>query len=282
MVYTLLFVTKNEDKVVIPDPTGSRRNNGLGGQTLSLSDSLPFLRTCQLVHEEATSLLYGVHIFHFDDTAHHDKDHKVVEFDVVLPYCDYITMYPFLTAIGLGNRRKLRHIQLEFSDEIFVQYPEEARNGRIWVMNYHHGGAAFVGDALESLSVDHALQTVSISFNAQQGSLPAWRPFHATLFFYVVDQGLARKLSQISGIKDFKRLTDFEPFDLDTHEWIERSLQYINEKHTEMKEKMQAGRSGLARFDLGTTFGFISEPASQIEDVIVRDPPAMRKISVPL
>lgn len=45
MIYILLFVTTDKDKIVIPDPARTRRDNGLGAQ----------LRTCQMVHDERKS-----------------------------------------------------------------------------------------------------------------------------------------------------------------------------------------------------------------------------------
>ena len=66
-VYRILFVSQSTETIVTPDPTGSRRRNGLASQTLKMSANLLFLETYQRVHEEASAVLYGTNIFKFDD-----------------------------------------------------------------------------------------------------------------------------------------------------------------------------------------------------------------------
>ena len=56
MIYELLFVSKHPEKLLTPDPVGSRKSNGLLDRTIRAPDSVALLRICQHIHEEATSV----------------------------------------------------------------------------------------------------------------------------------------------------------------------------------------------------------------------------------
>lgn len=107
VTYRLLFEIAHDDNAVTPDPTGSRRQSKFGCGTLNLSDSLPFLRTCQLLHGETTAVLSGSKVFRFDDHAHNSDERKMPGFDMSVPRRDYLTMYFFFVFIGESNRDKL-------------------------------------------------------------------------------------------------------------------------------------------------------------------------------
>ena len=107
-------------------------------------------------------MLYGSNVFRFDDHPHNDDKHTIPGFKMSLPCCDLLTMYFFLVSIGKGNRERLQHIHLNFSDSSFIQYPEEGSDKHILTWN---AGASFVGDAMDLLAASHHLQTLSVSFD---------------------------------------------------------------------------------------------------------------------
>ncbi|KAF6228370.1 hypothetical protein HO133_008100 [Letharia lupina] len=232
MIYRLLFETAHEDKTVTPDPTGSRRRNNLGHRTLNLSDSLPFLRTCQLVRGEATAVLYGNNVFRFDDHPHNSDEHTMPAFNTSVPYCDYLTMYFFLVSIGKSNREKLQHIHLDFWEATFVRYPEEVGiYGNLRV----NAGASFIGDAVELLAASHNLQTVSVSFHARSLSEEdKWCHPSAMLDFYICPK-LARKISAIAGIEQFKCLTTYEA----REDEYDALREFLCEKIMDMRARME-------------------------------------------
>ncbi|MCJ1453428.1 hypothetical protein MMC28_003775 [Mycoblastus sanguinarius] len=62
MVYELLFQTPRHYKTLTPDPSRMRRRQGardLNHRMVSIGDGLPFLRTCQQVHEEVDAGAHG-------------------------------------------------------------------------------------------------------------------------------------------------------------------------------------------------------------------------------
>ena len=237
MVYGLLFETAHKDKFVTPDPAGSRRQNNLGQRTLNLSDSLPLLRTCHVVHREATAVLYGRNVFRFDDRPHNDDKHTIPGFKMSLPCCDVLTMYFFLVSIGKDNREKLQHIHLNFSDFSFVRYPEERNVG--WL--HGNAGASFVGDAVDLLAASHHLQTFTVSFDSagspsEDGDGTPSNACLAMSRFLGPYEKLAGKISAITGIEQFRCLRTDE----DNLEGVYlRSKKYLDGKIKEMKAKME-------------------------------------------
>lgn len=272
MIYRLLFETAREDKIVTPDPTGSRHQNNLGHRALNLSDSLPFLRTCQLVHREATAALHGSNVFLFDDHPHNSDKHKIFGFNMLLPCCDYLTMYFSLVSIGKSNPEKFQHIHLDFSMTTFVWYPEEVD---IQWRIFDVAGANFMGDAVEPLAAPHNLQTMSVSFKVNPQSMEdKWYLPFAMRAFFVDHSRLAENNSFITGIREFKSLTayksltDYEAYDEDTALVYEPFVDYIAEKTKDMKAKMEVAYPQLNSLCRPT---YDSEPAIQTEDDITKD-----------
>ena len=235
MIYGLLFETAHKDKIVTPDPSGSRRQNNLGQRTLNLSDSLPLLRTCQVVHREATAVLYGNNVFRFDDCPHNDDKHKIPGFEMSLPCCDLLTIYFFLVSIGKGNREKLQHIHLNFSDFSFVLYPEES-GGRL----HRNAGASFVRDAVDLLAASHHLQIFSVSFGSARSEDHDRSPRNACFAmdsFLRLYTKLAGKISAITGIEQFRCYLEDE--DLKPDVWTEKR---INQMKAKMEVRNPSGR----------------------------------------
>ena len=237
MIYGLLFETAHKDKIVTPDPTGSRRQNNLGQRTLNLSDSLPLLRTCKVVHQEATAVLYGNNVFRFDDNPHNDDVHTIPGFKMSLPCCDLLTIYFFVVSIGKDNREKLQHIHLNFSKISFVRFPEELRGDCL----YFDAGANFVGDAVDLLAASHHLQTFSLSFDSEGSSSEdvdrsASNARWAMKSFTFMHKKLAGRISAITGIEQFRCWRAYE-VDLEG-KYLEKD-EYLDKKIKDMKAKME-------------------------------------------
>ena len=242
MVYGLLFETAHKDKFVTPDPAGSRRQNNLGQRTLNLSDSLPLLRTCHVVHREATAVLYGENVFRFDDHPHNDDKHTIPGFKMSLPCCDFLTMYFFLVSIGRNSREKLQHLYLNFSNLSFVRYPEESEG----VYLHLNAGASFVGDAVDLLAASHHLQTFSVSFDSAEspGKDDDGRVSNACLAmmsFFLVHKKLASRFYAITGIEQFRCSLAYEG-DLED--------KYLDKKIKDMKARMEVRKPPAAESSL--------------------------------
>ena len=234
MVYGLLFETAHKDKNVTPDPTGSRRRNNLGQRTLNLSDSLPLLATSQLVHREATAVLYGNNVFRFDDHPHNHDEHTIPGFEMSLPCCDFLTMYFFLVSVGKGNRKKLQHIHLNFSHGVFVDYPDEADSK--WNMLHDNAGASFVGDAVDLLATSHHLQTLSVSFGSAGPLTQKKLACLSEQLFLFPGGKLAGKINAITGIEQFRCWRDYEGYDEDL---VYDQCCRLEETIKDMKAKME-------------------------------------------
>ena len=92
MIYEVLFVSDHSEKLIMPDLDWYRRDELRGP---NLSNCLPFLRTCQNVHEEAVSVLYGSNVFAFSDECHGADRMGIAGFDFSVQWCEFLTMYGF-------------------------------------------------------------------------------------------------------------------------------------------------------------------------------------------
>ena len=164
MVYELLFVSRHPDKAVTPDPVGSRKSNGPFVWRIGAPDSLPLLRTCRQIHDEASSILYGKNFFFFSDAPHGQRTFEVPGFGQTIQWCDYVTMYGFLCRIGCNNRAKILRLRLEFLTFNYITYADEEIGRERSQQSFRGGGANVVGDALELLSSKHSLSQVEILF----------------------------------------------------------------------------------------------------------------------
>lgn len=232
-------MSEHEGKCVTPDVTGSRYMNGLVAGVLRLDDCLPLLRTCQQVHEEATSILYGTNVFHFNDQPHGIDKYKDVGFGITLPWCDFVTMYGFLGSIESGNRTKIRHLQLNFTTVNYILCPHEGiKTGPfIWRPG---GGANLVCDALELLSVKHGLSTLEISFVG--GSIGGMVEFQS--LFLDIPRKLRNSLELFRDIKEVKSMkVDREALEKEPEPyrtWYINMYQKTQPKFELLKAKMEA------------------------------------------
>ncbi|KAL2039644.1 hypothetical protein N7G274_007503 [Stereocaulon virgatum] len=167
IVYKLLFVSRHPDNAITPDPVGSRKSNGPFVWRIGAPDSLPLLRTCRQIHDEASSILYGKNIFLFSDAPHGQRTFEVPGFGQTLRWCDYVTMYGFLSRIGCENRAKILRLRLEFLTFNYITYADEEVGRERSDQSFRGGGAHVVGDALDLLSSKHSLSQVEFQFDSQ-------------------------------------------------------------------------------------------------------------------
>lgn len=207
-------------------------------------------------------MLYGNNVFRFDDHPHNSDEHTMPAFNTSVPYCDYLTMYFFLVSIGKSNREKLQHIHLDFWEATFVRYPEEVGiYGNLRV----NAGASFIGDAVELLAASHNLQTVSVSFHARSLSEEdKWCHPSAMLDFYICPK-LARKISAIAGIEQFKCLTTYEA----REDEYDALREFLCEKIMDMRARMEVRYppplNPLSRLT------YDREPIAQVEGGVTKD-----------
>lgn len=90
MIYEEVFQTSLQDGAITPDPRYLRRRGSGDLNHRTINNGLALLQSCQQVHEEATAILYGNHVFYFDDTRH---DHWSTKIDVTA-HCYYCQKAP--------------------------------------------------------------------------------------------------------------------------------------------------------------------------------------------
>ncbi len=221
MIYGEIFQTSCGGNVINPDPTYFRRRGkgGLAARTIKSGSGL--LRTCQQAHDEGAAVLYGSHIFCFDDTEYGNLMYELDAEECskngvtqahletcMLTRCDYIFMYDWLLTIGSQHRLMIRHLELRFTFPPFA-----AVETSLWTIQDPWVKVGdFVRKALQLFASAHHLETISLSFQ-----LPADRRGHASgmwkicpfLSFFLPEsiRGLTNDLkSALSSIKGIKRM----------------------------------------------------------------------------
>ena len=197
MIYKFLFVSDHPEKLIMPDLNGPRAP--IRRSTPDLSNALPLLRTCQYVHEEAVSVLYGSNIFIFSDEPYGDDQLKIIGFDFEVRWCNFVTMYGFFSRIGSRNRARIRHLRLDFLSKDFIAYPDEIEEG----CSRHGGAANYVGDALELLSPHHNLHSFELVFGRKDSVADS--QFHS-MFRRRTPRKLVRRMMQFKDVREVKDL----------------------------------------------------------------------------
>ena len=171
--------------------------------SLHVSDSLPFLRTCKRIHDEATAVLYGNNIFYFDDVVHGEETLPMSEPFCDLPFNDFTTIYSFFESIGSVNRAKLHHVELGFSSYPLDSYPDEfrGRKGRKYERFVESWGQ-YVEDALKLLAPKQNLQTLEITLLRSVGCCPFNTLINMFLFFE--GDKFVQSLRKIKGISELR------------------------------------------------------------------------------
>ena len=162
MIYEVLFVSDHPEKLITPDLVWYHRDQPRGP---NLSNCLPLLQTCQNVHEEAVSVLYGSNVFTFNDQRHDTEGMGVVEFIFTVQRCDFAPMLLFLIRIGRRNRARIHHLRLHFMSTVFIAYRGEVEQGSHSVER--RGAANWIGDSLELLSSNHNLHSFELIFGSK-------------------------------------------------------------------------------------------------------------------
>ncbi len=190
-------MSDHPEKLITPDLDDSRARIRRRGP--NLSNCLPLLRTCQFVHEEAVSILYGSNVFAFSDQPHGDDRLMIIGFDFSVRRCNFVTMYGFFSRIGSRNRARIRHLRLDFLSKVFLPYPDEVERG-----SSKPGGAAnCIGDALELLSSNHNLHSFELVFGRKDSV--ADTQFHS-MFREKTPRKLVRRMMQFKSVREVKDL----------------------------------------------------------------------------
>ena len=142
-----VIATSLHGNSITPDPAHTRRKCSEDDETLkqrTITNVIGLLLLCRQAHEEAIEVLYSKHAFYFDDIQHGSYETSVEasahchfcrgdipggccissqgRHYIDLPYCDFVSMHKWLTAIGEKNRMRIRHIQLHFHGPQFVKF----------------------------------------------------------------------------------------------------------------------------------------------------------------
>ena len=243
MIYKEVFRTPLGDGSITPDPWYTRRRVFLvyrrrKDEQLSertINNGLALLQSCQQAHEEATSYLYGSHVFYFSDTQHggwgnridvtshcsycqrlrrddpsgdrtysdrcYDADGYGGKHELVVPFCDFITMRRWLSDIGERNRLRIRHIQLHFDTSQFAKVLGTAHRGGKPGKPCPVGGEYLEG-GLRQLALGHNLESIKMSFPVP---MPCGYMDCAPLFLFSTDQfhsdRLKKALCNVTGLR---------------------------------------------------------------------------------
>jgi hypothetical protein len=191
-VYNLCFA---KPAVVTPIITPIRSLNN-AREALPFAGSIPFLRTCNLVHLEASPVLYGNNTFFFDDVGK--------GFNEVVQQCDITSMYIFLRLIGAENRLRLRKIYVHIVKFRFCYYDSESIPGETAKTN----GGKYLGDAFELLAQGHRLRSIKIILGNKQSIAAANSSYTAQalvghLIRPIEKSKLLGQLQKVKGLKKF-------------------------------------------------------------------------------
>lgn len=170
MIYEDVFQTPSQDGVISPDPTYFRRRIGGDLASRTINNGLGLLTSCQQANHEAAAVLYSNHVFSFDDVQYENLtsmldisaiNHSNVRIEeqggyvfYMVPRCDRVLMYDWLLAIGDQNRQRIRHIELQIFDDLFM-FADGTPNS---VMGDH------LAQTLQLIASSHHLETISLSF----------------------------------------------------------------------------------------------------------------------
>lgn len=199
VVYEACFGTSLGDGAITPDPQHLRRRLDGCLTDRTINNGLGLLQSCQQAHEEATAVLYGNHVFYFDDTLHgtwgtkmdvteycsycervrghrpgdglrdrdrcYDAEGFGLKHEILVPETDFTSMGNWLSAIGARNKSLIRRIQLHFFTSRYVKV-QGARHLGSRLGKPSAVGGDFLEQGLQMLAAGHNLETFTISFEA--------------------------------------------------------------------------------------------------------------------
>ena len=203
MIYEVLFVSDHSEKLITPDLDWYHRDQPRGP---NLSNCLPLLRTCQNVHEEAVSVLYGSNVFTFNDQRHGTDGMGFVEFSFTVHWCDFYPILGFFIRIGRRNRARIHHLRLHFMSTVFIAYPAEVEQGSHSVEP--RGKAHWIGDALELLSSNHNLHSFELVFGRKNSVAHGVKTHEEFQFMFggETPRKLVRKMMLFKNVREVKDL----------------------------------------------------------------------------
>lgn len=226
MIYGEIFQTPCSGNIIDPDPTYFRRRGKGDLAARTINNGLGLLRSCQQAYNEGAAVLYGSHVFYFDDTKYGTlmselETEKCSKYgsewaNCMLFRCDYHFMHDWLVTIGKRNRLMIRHLELQFTSAklaaINTSRPERKKEEGGYP-SIRDGG--FIKIALQLLASAHHLETISLSFQLpadRRGRVDGMWEIHrvyAFLSFFLPEsiRGLTNDLkSALSSIKGIKRM----------------------------------------------------------------------------
>ncbi|KAA6406618.1 MAG: hypothetical protein FRX48_09550 [Lasallia pustulata] len=200
-VYNLLLITSHPHRSLTPDIIGQVvRGEFEWNMCPDMGDSVSLLRTCKLVHQEASSILYGSNWFYFMERpslGEDDEDEDNGGADI--PICDHMFVYPWLRLIGAQNRMHLRNLRLHFTGETFFYCRGESNRFTSEVVT--RTGGEYLVDALEFLGRGHALAMIEIVFSPLECTDTEFKQMFQHLFRRRSESRLIRQMESFSGLK---------------------------------------------------------------------------------
>lgn len=198
MIYQDLFTPADKGRPIAPYVAPLRRDHdppGTQNTILLKCLALPFIRTCHQAYEEGTDVLYSVNTFRFGDSPNEQKE--MTRFmDVFAPFCEFIYMYAFLSAIGEANRLKIRHLELRFYVKKYTVWPEE----RNWTAHTSDDSdrTTYIIDALNYLSRSHRLRSLDLYFYGRSRGMAEFS------IWFSKNSSLLRTLVQFKAIEKMR------------------------------------------------------------------------------
>lgn len=218
-IYRLLLITSDRVKDLAPDVIGHlARSRRTWEYRADMGDSLSLLRTCTQVNQEASSILYGGHGFHFDDEPINADDDDTAG----SPICQFMFFYSWLRLIGTQNRLRLREIWLIFARKKFFYCRGEANTFTFKTVT--GTGAEYLVDALELLAGGHALTTMHIVFNDSMGDEEV---LFQHLFRRSSESRLIRQMEDFSGLEQLSLDEELDEDSLKTYPEAYASFRFV-------------------------------------------------------
>ena len=188
-IYSYVLPSQDDNRVVRPDHTRLRKQSH-GHPTWTLRGEVDLFRTCQQINAECSHVLYGTHVFYFDDVKNYAG--KPLQLDATrycprcndpnsqepcparcqkdmpgrhmlqIIHCDFLEMADWLRRIGPQNRSGLRTIHLHFTSLQFTNIlgPNPTKGTR---KELHPFAGDFLVKALKLLSNDQNLTKLKIT-----------------------------------------------------------------------------------------------------------------------
>lgn len=199
------------------------------------------------------------------DNEHEHAGRKCIHYDWIQA-CNYIHMFDWMQNIGEGNRRKLRHIQLNFTGCEFTRYAEECIEDRELYLD--GCGGELLGKAFKLLSEGHNLYRLELSSRTEPYSGGA--AFLAACDLFKQSGKMRERLEAIRPIKQLKCTGEVKS------PWIHNEISRQNTEKVrvglqQVREVMESGFK--ARRHVESSDPFTQAAVDQVARAIVHQIP---------